>query len=116
MTIRETIRQAQETMAWLGLQPVLVATIRGGSFYNGVKGYPPDEEIFFQRPPDVQYPQSLGELCLEELANKIRRDAKFIDLWLRGYSLLSIEELVSLYALRIECKDLRRALYHRRTA
>lgn len=113
MTIRETIRQANAlmvAMAWSRERQFLREVGAESLFpiFTGLVLHPP------KRP--VQYPPSLGELCLEELANKIRRDAKFIDLWLRGYSLLSIEELVSLYALRIECEDLRRALYHRRTA
>ena len=64
---------------------------------------------------EVQYSQSAGEARLEKLADQIRREAKLVDLGLRGYPLLSVEELISFWMLRLECEAIRDALYHRRT-
>jgi hypothetical protein len=95
MTIRETIRQAQGTMATMGRRYTRTYHL-GGVRWGG-------KYIIWEQPP-IQYPQSLGELCLELLADRVSGVGPHG--YLHEWTPRDIEGGMAL----------RRALYHRRTA
>ena len=66
-TIRQIVRQGQDTLARILREPTLVAN------EAVVVSLAPLHSYWVSEYPPIQYPQSLGELCLEAVADATRR-------------------------------------------
>lgn len=100
MTIRETVREAQELTTKLGC----------GS--TGWVGMGPDWRNFLIRIHPIQYPQSLGELCIELAQDRLLKIRRTQD----GIPVV-VKDGIAWYEPPIpivrDIQELRQAMYHR---
>ena len=95
-TIRDIIKQGQELMVLL-MQSNVCQSIRCDYGHYDHPKWP------------VQYPQSLGELCLDIVGQEVRRVGKLRKI----PGILSVWEEVAFWAMIDDAADLRQLFYHR---